>query len=435
MLVFVISKEGNPLMPCKPATARKLLRNGYAKRAKRKVFTIQLNFECENKVQDVTLGVAPGYKNVGLSAVSDTKELFSAETKLRDSIGKLLSEKLMYRRTRRNGLRYRESRFKNRVKSKKKGWLAPSVEHNLDSHIKLINFIKSILPIKEINVQAAAFDIQKIKNPEISGAEYQNGAQKDFWNIREYVLYRDNHTCHACNGKSKDKILNVHHIESRQTGGDRPDNLITLCEKCHKDYHAGRIELKVEKHKSFKAETIMSILRWKIVDELRNLGNTVNITYGYITKSARIALKLKKSHANDAFCIAGGDKQERTCIFQGKYIRRNNRSLEKFYDAKYIDSRDGKVKTGKKLNLIKSKKVVIENLRIYRKQKISKGRRSIMNQRYKFQPNDLVKFANKIYAVSGMQNLGKYIKLKGIKKPVKTELIQLVKYCKGLQFT
>ena len=37
-------------------------------------------------------------------------------------------------------------------------------------------------------VEVASFDIQKIKNPEIKGAEYQQGVQSDFWNVREYVL-------------------------------------------------------------------------------------------------------------------------------------------------------------------------------------------------------------------------------------------------------
>jgi N6-L-threonylcarbamoyladenine synthase len=328
MLVYVLSIDGKPLMPCKAAKARKLLKQDRAKVVKRTPFTIQLNFNCENQVQDVKLGVDTGYKHVGLSAVSDAKELFRSEVELRTNIPKLLSEKRQYRRTRRNRLWYRKARFLNRGISI--GWLAPSVQHRLDSHIKVVNFIKSILPVTEITVEAAAFDIQKIKNPDISGTEYQNGEQKDFWNVREYVLCRDGYKCQACNGKSKDKVLNVHHIESRQTGGDRPDNLITLCETCHKAYHKGKIKLSIKKHKAFKAETVMSILRWKIVNKLREIGNTVSITYGYITKSARIALKLEKSHANDAFCIAGGSGQERTDNnYFIKYVRKCNRSLFK----------------------------------------------------------------------------------------------------------
>ena len=327
MLVYVVNKDGKPLMPTNPAKARKLLRDGKAKVVKRTPFTIQLIYGSSGYIQPITLGVDTGYKNIGLSAVSDNKELFSAEVELRTDIPKLLKEKRMYRRTRRNKLWYRPARFLNR--GIKKGWLAPSVEHRLGSHIRAVNLVKSILPVSEINVEAAAFDIQKIKNPGISGAEYQGGAQKGFWNVREYVLYRDGHKCRSC-GKGN-TVINVHHVISQIDGGtNKPDNLITLCEKCHKDYHKGKIELKIKNSKQFKAETIMSILRWKIVNRLIELGNAVNVTYGYLTKSARIALKLGKSHINDAFVIAGGDKQEKlNCSYFIKFVRKCNRSLFK----------------------------------------------------------------------------------------------------------
>ena len=224
-------------------------------------------------------------------------------------------------------------------------------------------------------------------------------------------MHRDNHTCSACNGKSKDKILNVHHVTQRANGGtDKPDNLITLCETCHKAYHKGKIELKIKKSQGFKAETVMSILRWKIVNRLRELGNIVRVTYGYITKSARIELKLAKSHTNDAFCIAGdvkagvykangfmpaGTAQERTDIIKGSFTRRNNRCTQ--------------------LN--------------------RKGfKPSIRRKKYEFQPKDLVEFAGNTYIVKGMQNLGKYIKLSGLKKAVKTDMVSLIKYGRGLQF-
>jgi N6-L-threonylcarbamoyladenine synthase len=79
-----------------------------------------------------------------------------------------------------------------------------------------------------VTVEVAQFDTQLLKNPGIVGMQYQQGPQLGFWNVREYVLFRDNHECQHCHGKSKDRILNVHHLESRKTGGDSPDNLITL---------------------------------------------------------------------------------------------------------------------------------------------------------------------------------------------------------------
>jgi N6-L-threonylcarbamoyladenine synthase len=124
------------------------------------------------------------------------------------------------------------------------------------------------------------------------------------------VLYRDGHTCQHCKGKSKDQILEVHHIESRQVGGDRPQNLVTLCRICHKKVSKGKIQLKVKPSNGFKAETFMSMVRWKLVNLLRETGDNVFHTYGYLTKHKRIEQKLPKSHANDAFVIADGHGQQ-----------------------------------------------------------------------------------------------------------------------------
>lgn len=185
--------------------------------------------------------VDAGTKHVGLSATTKSKELYSSEVILRNDIVDLLSTRRELRKTRRNRLRYRKPRFNNRIKSKRSGWIAPSVKYKVDAHIRVIDNVCSILPIFRIVIEVAQFDTQKIKNPNISGKEYQEGDQLGFWNTREYVLARDGHKCQYCKGKSKDKILNVHHIESRKTGGNSPSNLITLCETCHKEYHKVRL--------------------------------------------------------------------------------------------------------------------------------------------------------------------------------------------------
>jgi len=240
----------------------------------------------------------------------------------------LNSERRSYRRSRRSRKTwYRQPRFLNRKKPK--GWLAPSIQHKYDTHIKLINNVTSILPIESIKVEVAAFDIQKIKNPEIESKGYQEGEQKGFWNIREYVLYRDGHRCQHCKGKSKDPVLNVHHITSRKTGGDRPGNLITLCETCHSEYHKGNIKLRVKTTNGFKAETFMSMVRWKIVNALKDNHKNVSHTYGYMTKLSRINNKLSKSHINDAFAIADGSIHSRIQPYQIKQVRKCNRKLYK----------------------------------------------------------------------------------------------------------
>jgi len=304
-----------------------LLKQNKAKVVRRTPFTIQWTIPTRSYTQTVTLGVDSGYLNVGLSAVSDTKELYSSEVQLRTDIVKLNSERRQYRRSRRNRKTwYRKARFLNRKKPE--GWLAPSIQHKLDSHIKLLERVGKILPITKTIVEVAAFDIQKIKNPDISGTGYQNGDQKGFWNVREYVLYRDGHTCQHCKGKSKDPVLEVHHIISRQKGGDNPDNLITLCKACHHKVSLGKISLKVKPSKQFKAETFMTMVRWRIINELRKDGHDIYHTYGYVTKGNRIDLKLPKSHTNDAFVIAKGNGQKRTYDqYFIKQVRKCNRKL------------------------------------------------------------------------------------------------------------
>ena len=236
-MVYVISQNGQPLMPTENhAKVRILLKNKKAKVIKRCPFTIQLAYDSTNYTQDITLGVDAGSKYIGLSATTRSKVLFESDVELRNDIVNLLSIRRQNRRTRRNRkTRYRKPRFNNR--RRKEGWLAPSVQNKVDSHLTVIRKVHEILPVTKIIVEVASFDIQKIKNPMISSTEYQQGEQLNFWNIREYVLFRDGHICQCCKGKSKDKILNVHHIESRKTGGNAPNNLVTLCEKCHRELH------------------------------------------------------------------------------------------------------------------------------------------------------------------------------------------------------
>ena len=271
-----------------------------------------------------------GSKTVGVSASTKKEEVYASQVLLRTDIVELISTKRQYRRTRRNRLRYRKPRFLNRVSTKKKGWLAPSVNHKIESHIKLVEKIHTFLPIQRGVIEVASFDIQKINTPAIAGKEYQEGAQLYFWNVREYVLFRDGHTCQHCKGRSKDKVLNVHHRESRKIGGDRPDNLTTLCETCHNAYHRGEIELKISKAPGFRDAAFMGIMRWEVYRRLKEKYPQISLTYGYLTKNTRIAAGIEKSHINDAYCIAGNLHARRTkehylCAFK----RKNNRQIHK----------------------------------------------------------------------------------------------------------
>ena len=329
MLVYVLNQNSQPQMPCKPSKARKLLKQGKAMVVKLEPFTIQLMYGSSGYKQEITLGIDAGSKVIGLSATTVEKELYSAEVQLRNDIVELLSTRRQNRRTRRNRLRYRQPRFLNRVKSKNKGWLAPSIENKIQTHLSIVSNVHKILPVSKVIVEGASFDIQKIKNPGISGTDYQQGEQMDFWNVREYVLFRDGHQCHGKKG-CKNKILNVHHIESRKIGGDNPSNLITLCEECHDDYHKGKLDLNLKRGQRFNDATFMGIMRWSFYNRLRELYLNVNLTYGYITKNTRIRNGLPKDHRIDALCITGNPMIERLdYFFFLKKVRCHNRQIHK----------------------------------------------------------------------------------------------------------
>lgn len=334
MMVYVLNKDGQPLMPTKRCgKVRRLLKQNKAKVIKRCPFTIQLLYDTTNFTQSITLGIDAGSKHIGLSATTEDKELYSSDVTLRTDIVDLLSSRREFRSSRRNRkTRYRKPRFNNRVSTKKKGWVSPSINQKIDTHLTVINNVCKILPIAKIIVEVASFDIQKIKNPDIKGIEYQQGEQLDFWNVREYVLSRDSYACQCCKGKSKDKILNVHHIESRKTGGDAPNNLITLCETCHTGYHKGSVSLPkiIKRGMSFKDAAFMGIMRWCLYNELKERYNDVSLTYGYITKNTRIKSKLPKEHYIDARCISGNPLAKPLgYVFYQKKVRCHNRQIHK----------------------------------------------------------------------------------------------------------
>ena len=333
MLVYVINKHGKPLMPCKPRKARILLRDGKAKVVCIVPFTIQLKYGSSGYRQPVNLGIDAGSKHIGVSATTESNVMYESDVELRNDIVDLLSSRREARHTRRNRkTRYRKSRFLNRVRTKKEGWLAPSIKQKIETHISVVDRVCKILPISKIIVECVAFDIQKIRNPEISGAEYQQGDQLGFWNVREYVLFRDGHTCQCCKGKSKDPILNVHHIESRKVGGNTPNNLITLCETCHTGYHKGTVKLpsKIKRGMSFRDATFMGIMRWAFYNELKHRYQNVSMTFGYITKNVRIKNNLPKDHYIDARCISGHPlAKPNGIVYYAKKIRRHNRQIFK----------------------------------------------------------------------------------------------------------
>ena len=364
--VYVLSRGGNPLMPCTYAKSKRMVKSGKAKIIKRLPITIQLNFECDDKVQPVTLGIDSGAKFIGVSAISEKEELISGEVKIDDRMSKRLADRKMYRRNKRGRLWYRKPRFNNRSNNKKENWLPPSIERRYQTHLSIISRIKRFLPISDVVIEVGSFDIQKLNDPMIQGVDYQQGIMYQYKNRVTYLLARERGKCQYC-GKTykKGDPWRLHHIWGKQK--DRPEDWALLHKNCHIRLHELKEEdiLRKKKSKSYKDSTFMNIIKGRFAQDI-----DCRLVFGYETFVERCSLGIEKSHINDAFVIAGGGEQNRTMPFEIIQHRKNNRSLQK--------SRKGFIP-------------------------------SIRRQRYPIQPNDLVKIDGKWCKTKGVHCRGKRI--------------------------
>lgn len=420
--VHVLNMRGKPLMPTSPRKARLLLKNKKAKVVRRNPFTIQLKYPTGENRQPIILAIDPGYKNIGFSAVTEKRELISGEVILRTDIPEKLLEKKMYRRGRRNrNTRYRKPRFENR--QIKEGWLAPSIQHKLDTYVRLVDKFQHILPISSIHIETSPFDTQKMMNPDITGIEYQHGTLQGY-EIKEYLLEKWGRKC-AYAGETDVPLETEHIIPTSRGGTNKVSNLTIACHQCNQKKgnltaaEFGFPNIQLQAKQSLKTAAFMNIVRSRLVDNIKKSFPDIYVdsTYGYVTKYNRIKLELEKSHVNDAFIIAGGQNQIRSIPYQVNQIRRNNRSLQ--------------------LN--------------------RKGDKPfIKKQRYKYAPGDLIKkqlsssmtawgeLTNKkdrktVYTVKGVFNYGEYIRLSNPVQGendlnIKIDDTKILKYGSGLLF-
>jgi hypothetical protein len=327
--VFVLSSKKHPLMPCHSAKARALLRDKKASIFKRYPFTIILHERDEGDTQPLEQKVDTGSKVTGIAlnlhGKYGIKTIFAANLKHRGHhVSDSLTSRAQQRRARRaRKTRYRQPRFLNRAKPK--GWLAPSLlsrVHNCETWT--FRLIK-IAPITDIALETARFDMQIMDNPNISGIEYQQGTLMGF-ELREYLLQRDKHTCQYCGGASNDNILNLDHKHPRAKGGsNRVSNLIISCVTCNEAKNAMLLPewlSKINRSKSKlnlarqarlpkiianKTNTLrdaaaVNTIRYKVGDVLKKTGLPTTFWSGGRTKKNRTEQGYNKDHWVDAAC-------------------------------------------------------------------------------------------------------------------------------------
>ena len=274
------------------------------------------------------------------------------------------------------------------------------------------------------------------------GTDYQMGKRYLTSTLREAVFQRDNYTCKICGKGLKDKvILRVHHISFyKGDHSNKVKNLLTVCNRCHTPSNhkeSGKL-WNLPYAKNYKDATFMNTVKWHLYNLLKEGFKDVkfNIAYGALTKVKRYELGISKTHANDAYAMGTLHPKKRIKTRYFKKCRRNNRILSKFYDTKYIDSRDKSIKSGKELSCNRTDRSMLRNnennLRKFRLRKVSKGKYVVRKQHYSLKPGDIIFVEGKKYVVKGMQDLGKRVALKEC-NPVKIEKIEKTIHCNGWQ--
>lgn len=438
--VYVIDKNNNPCNPISNGFARKLLNSKSAEIINHDPFVIKRTdeyFREDEQNNKYVLKIDMGYKHIGFSVTNDSYEVFAGNVDLLEGMSDRLLARRGYRSTRRSRIRHRRNKNVERnvinnpnyTNGNEEGWIPPSIQHKIDSHERLVDKIASWIPIDHIELEVASFDIQQMKADlegiELSGVDYQNGEMKGYDNVKLYVKERDKYTCQICHKKVDN--LEIHHIKPRSQGGsNRPGNLITLCKCCHQKVHKNNNNNELFKQlqkkrisDDYKDSTFMNTVRWNIYNTIGKKFD-VDARYGYVTNRNRNAAGLRKFHFNDAVCIGSFNNISLAkSIYVVEQRRCNDRKMVAFFDAKYIDSRDGKKKKGNELCKTRkpgaskrsTRKEDIENDRIYRQEKVSKGELRPMCHSYCLKNGDLVylKDKNTIVEISTAQKVDKKI--------------------------
>ena len=327
--VFVLSSTKEPLMPCRPARARKLLTAGRAAVYRMQPFTIILKDRDDGETQPVEVKADPGSKTTGIALVGHFEQqgavvLWGANLNHR---GQVMKNNLESRRSLRRGrrgrkTRYRQARFLNRTRTL--GWLPPSVESRVGNTESVIYRLATRCPITEVSIEIVKFDTQAMVNPEISGTEYQQGELSGY-ETREYLLEKWNRTCAYCG--AKDVPLQVEHIQPKATGGsNRVSNLTLACQPCNQDKGSQPVDVflqaKPELLKKIKAQAkaplkdaaAVNASRWALKNRLENRW-PVSCGTGGRTKFNRTKQGYAKDHWIDAACV--GESGERVTIREG----------------------------------------------------------------------------------------------------------------------
>jgi len=319
--VFVLSSDREPLDPCHPARARKLLKQGRAAVLRKWPFTIILKDRtvAESVTHPHRVKIDPGSNTTGLGVVQEQtgEVVWAAELEHRgQQIKHRMTSRRQLRRARRGRkCRYRKPRFDNRASSRRKGRLPPSLQSRVENVSTWVERLRRYCPVEALSLELAKFDTQRMENPEISGVEYQQGELAGY-EVREYLLEKWGRKCAYCGAENVP--LQIEHIVPKARGGsDRVSNLAISCGPCNQEKGSctaeefGHPEVQAQARKPLKDAAVLNATRWVLFRRLQAIGLPLEIGTGGRTKYNRTQLGLPKAHWTDAVCVGELGEQVR----------------------------------------------------------------------------------------------------------------------------
>lgn len=345
-MFYILNKDGQPLMPSKRYRhVKSLIKSGLAKKISSKPFTVQLLYDCLNGKQSLILGIDPGRTNIGATVIRETGEpVFSAQVTTRNKdIPKLMAERKAFRMAHRNlgcrkvryrraksagtlsprgdferllpgyshpitckGIKNKEARFNNRKVPK--GWLTPTANHLLLTHINMIKKFQKFLPITDVVLEVNKFSFMEMDNPNIKKWEYSKGALYSKGSVKSAIFEAQNGHCLFCDNP----IVHYHHVVPRHKGGSETlTNRVGLCEEHHHLVHTDEKwtnklnRIKQGLNKKYGALSVLNQIIPRLTQEIGVMfPEHTFATDGYSTKAFREDNNVPKDHYFDAYCIA-----------------------------------------------------------------------------------------------------------------------------------
>ena len=473
--VYVLNKDGKPLMPTtRCGHVRYLLKKQKARVVRTKPFTVQLLYETDNVVQPLYLGIDPGRTNIGVAVVkADGTAVFTAHLETRNKeIPKLMKKRKEFRRARRTngrrcrrqrrakangtiskkcvkqataksknhskrakeigvikrhlpgcakevlciGIKNKEAKFMNRKRPE--GWLTPTANQLLQTHINLVKKIQKFLPISDVVLEVNKFAFMALDNPNIQKWQYQCGPLYQKESLENAVSEMQDNHCLFC----KKPIDHYHHVvPQHKNGSNTIGNIVGLCTKHHDLVHkdtAWKEKLAKKKtglNKKYGALSVLNQIIPALTKELSSLfPKHFFATNGKSTYDYRATHGASKDHWLDAYCIACSVLPNDVCDssinsripYELKQFRRHDRRVLNSANINRIYTLDGRTVAMNRHKAIEQKSVSLEEYRkIYPydipKLKVKAHRPVYLNQK-RNHPGDIFSFAGKIIVSNGI---------------------------------